>query len=823
MPKRNRNQGDSSDPGRARRMAAENEMLAAGKIPMSSGPTGQSGNDPLKVQLVSGDRDFFEALKDALGVHDAPGVNTQDQFKAILTSQQAMTQAAKEISQEMKATAAMMKDLQVRSTETLTRMTEQTARERAADRAQLDQLIQLLSDGGGGGGTLPAGGGRRGGGTYYDPQQGTYTSYGGIGSRINSRLANAVERNIGLSGAGKHENAESLAQRATWSRVAGGLASGGMGAAARRTPYVGVGIAAAEGVNDAAEWLTNQRAQNAQYQSVLGGANSSMDNRGNPLTSAGGLIGDVSQFFSGQSSDSTSGLGNRMAEEGYVLGQRFSSGGFDEQSARALFQGTTSLGYTGSRRAGALEFASANYRTMGMGQEESMRLIGLSAKYAQSSLQGLSRELQNVTKTAVRTGQSAQVMRESFVQNFGAALQASGGAGAGLLAEAATNMTGAGGRLLAGANPLAVLNDPTSQYQMASAMGMTPSQLSAAGQTDPGLRMQALGKRSDMYIRSLGSGNLQRLDALINQSGGRQRVAGDQNLQANVATELMRSPGYDITVARNIVTAIDPAMASESDQAIAQYLVNYQSGNNPNNQAAALREQMAVKPITDEERKRGTTASGQKKFGSGMGDFAGALSERANAMMTDAGPISNLFGGDQTVAGETLSTNALYYDEMTKQAGHNDPVIEKLLDEYGNDPDIRFKVKTKDGEKAVTFGEAIRYFPDQLSNGSATIVSKNNDIHNRQVKDIAGSTGFKPTPGSAEDSASRSWSGSDAATVEKEIRGDQVGGENTGGGNVVISLSPEAQRLLSVQTSGNVQLDNSAQQGRPSPQATGPK
>lgn len=821
MPKRNRNQGDSTHTGRARRSTPQDEMLAAGRIPI--GPQGNAG-EPTRVQLVSGTTDFFDAFKAALGTGSGQAAGG-DQMQANLRSQEAMTQAAREITEELKVATAMMRDLHVRSTENITRMNEATARQRVDDRAQMDQLIQVISTGGLGGGGGPGGGGHGGGGHghgYYDPSSGRFASYGGIGSRINARAANWLHSNYGTPSVGRHASAHTARNAAMMSRVAGGFAHGGVGAAMRRMPYIGTAIAAAEGVNDAAEWLTNERAQNARYQSVLGGSNNSMDNRGNPLTSLGGLAGDLGQFFSGQSSDSTSGLGNRMAEEGYVIGQRFSSGGFDEESARKLFQGVTSLGYTGDRRAGALDFASANYRTMGMGQDESMQLIAMSAKYAQSSLQGLSRELQNVTKTAVRTGQSAQVMREAFAQTYAAALQGSGGAGAGALAEAATNMTGAGGRLLAGANPLSVLNDPTSKYQMASAMGMTPSQLEAAGQTNPGITMQALGKRSDMYMRSLGQGNLNRLNDLINQQGGKQKVAGDSNLMANVASSLMASQGYDITVARNIVSQIDPSMASASDSAIAQYLVNYQAGNNPNSQAAGLKDQMTPKSISagDRASKKGDQADSGGGHGVGWGKFAWDQHLRGQGMQNDAGPISNLFNGDQTEQGYTLQVNSDYYNELTKGTGKSDPVIEKLISEYGTDPNIRFKVKTKNGDKAVTFGEAIRYFSDQLSSGQASIVSSNKDINNRQVKDIAGSTGAQVT------SDKNDWQGSDYDKVASEIGAnnpDDSSKENSGGGSITLSLSPEAQRLFQVSTTGNVDLDNSAAAGRPSPQSTGPK
>lgn len=819
MPKKNRSGGDSTPSGRPRQSTSADEMLAQGRIPM--GPQGQSGHDPLKVQLVSGDKDFFEALKQALGTGTGAATGSNEQFQAVLSSTEAMQQAAREITSELKTSVAMMRDLQVRSTENLNRMTEQTARDRQVDRDQMDTLIQLLANGGlgGGGGGHGHGGGHGG---YYDPTSGGFTSYGGIGSRMNARLANAIHQNYGTPSLGKHASAHSARNAAMMSRAAGALAHGGIGAGLRRVPYIGAAITAAEGINDAAEWLTNERAKNARYQSVLGGSNNSMDNRGNPVTSVGGLIGDLSEFFSGQSSTSTSGLGNRMAEEGYVMGQRFSSGGFDEESARQLFQGVTSLGYTGDRRAGALDFASANYRTMGMGQDESIQLIALSAKYAQSSLQGLSRELQNVTKTAVRTGQSAQVMRQAFAETYSAALQASGGAGSGALAEAATNMVGSGGRLLAGANPLSVLNDPTSKYQMAAAMGMTPSQLEAAGQTNPGITMQALGKRSDMYMRSLGQGNLSTLNNLITQQGGRQKVAGDSNLMANVASSLMASNGYDITVARNIVSQIDPSMANASDSAIAQYIVNYQTGNNPGNQAAGLQDQMTPKNISAADRaaKKGDQADSAGSHGTGWGGFAWQQHLRGQQMQTDAGMWSNLFNGDQTEQGYTLQINSDYYNELTKGTGKSDPVIEKLISEYGNDPNIRFKVKTKNGDKAVTFGEAIRNFSDQLSSGQASIVSSNKDLNNRQVKDIAGSTGARVT------SDQNDWQGSDYDKVASEIgagTSDDGAKENTGGGSITLSLSPEAQRLFQVNTTGNVDLDNSAAAGRPSPQSTGPK
>ena len=104
------------------------------------------------------------------------------------------------------------------------------------------------------------------------------------------------------------------------SNIAGGFAQGGMMGALRGTPYVGLAVAAGEAANDTAIWLTNQRAANAQYQSIYGGENFTV----------GGVMNGVGAFFGGNSDD-RSGISQRIQEQGFVLQNRFSGGGMTEE------------------------------------------------------------------------------------------------------------------------------------------------------------------------------------------------------------------------------------------------------------------------------------------------------------------------------------------------------------------------------------------------------------------------------------------------------------------------------------------------------------
>jgi hypothetical protein len=835
MPKKNRSQGDSSD-GSDKRRPTQDEMIAAGKIPFNN-PQGGTP-DPGKIQKVQivGD-DFFEQLKNFVGGGQSGGgqAGGKNQFDAIIQSQKAMTQAAHDITQEMKATAAMIRDLQSSSATMMTQMSGQFAQQRQQDRDQMTQLIQVLTMNGGlGGGGTGGGSGGHGGGGHggmgYNPQNGSYQSYGSLGQRMRAGAANYLANTHGTAGLPKGAtNPGRLRKAAAVTNIAGGLAQGGVGSALSRVPYVGAAIAAGESVNKAATWLTDQRAANAPYQSIYGGGNTGMASE----TDVPGLFGDLGQFFSGGDSNSTTGLGNRMAEEGFSLGQRFTGGGMNDADSRALFQGVSALGYTGDRRSGALNFATGNYQSLGMNQQQSMQLITLSAQHAQGSLAGLATQLQNVTKAAQQTGLSAQSVQAAFTQNYAQALQSGMGQGAGQIASAATNVAAAGGRATTSSNQLSALNNPAMLYMAASQQGMTPGQLEAGSQGNPALMTGALGATTQKMMQSyLGSGTMGSLSQLIQQNGGGAAVSKSPGLQMEVGRQLMQTGGYNVTAVRAMMQYVDPGMANASDDQIAAWIANQGAGNNLSSQAAnmtAANKPQAVGQQEFQSKKAPDINDGGVK-GVGFSNYAWNMKQQGEKDYSAAGFWSNLFGGSQSDAAVTRQTNATYYNTYEKNNKKNNPVIEKLLNQYGNDPNIRFKVKTKDGDKAVTFGEAIQNFSDQLSSGTAQIVSSNGDLNGQSVGSIAGTVaGTKVT------STSSSWSGSDYGTVAGEIgatntdtgqggsQADNNAASSGTGGTISVSLSPEAQKLFTFSTSGAVSLNSSASAGVPADQSTGPK
>lgn len=794
-------------------------------MPKQNRSAGGSAPDPMKVQIV-GD-DFFEKLKAVL---NGPGPNNaqggKNPFDAVIRSQEAMAQAAKDITQELKANAAMMRDLQSTAADQISRMTEQVAQQRQADRAQMSQMINLMATGTGLG-HGPGGGQHEN--VYYSPE-GKYASYGSLSSRMRARAANALgaQGTASLPRTGPVSNSR-VARAHAADRISQGLAHGGLGGALRHAPYVGEAIGAWDTANEAATWLTDQRAQNAVYQSMTGGANTSMQSG----SDVGGLFGDLGQFFAGGDSSSTTGLGNRMAEAGFEMSQRFSPGGMTSADAQALFQGVTSLGYTGNRRSGALNFATTNYSQLGMNQAQSMQLIQLTAQHAQGALGNLAQELQNVTKAAQQTGLSAQAVQQVFTQNYAQALQLGLGQGAGQVATAATNVAAAGGRATQSSNQLASLNNPGMLYMTAAQQGMTPGQLIARSQGNPALMTGALGATTQRMMQAyLGNGGMSQLGQLVAQNGGAAAVSKNPALQKQVGLGLLDTGKVDVTALRALMTQVDPSMANASYDDMAAWLGNQAAGNNLSSQAANMTAANTPQAVGSKEfqAKKAPDVNDGGVKGVGWSNYAWNMKQQGEKDYGNAGFFSNMFGGSQSDAAVARQTNATYYNTYEKNTGKNNPVIEKLLDKYGNDPNIRFKVKTANGDKAVTFGEAIQNFSDQLSAGTAQIVSSNQDVNGMSVKNIAGTIA-----GTQVTSTSSQWQGSDYDKVAKEVGAVNTdtgqGGSQSGnaaassgtGGQISVTLSPDVQKLFNFSTSGAVTLNSSAAAGVPAGQSTGPK
>ena len=301
------------------------------------------------------------------------------------------------------------------------------------------------------------------------------------------------------------------------------------------------GTVAYQGANFIAGKVTDQRAQNAAYQDIYGGTN-------------------------------MAGMGQRFLQAGYSMGQLFSGGMTPGMSAQA-FKGVSAMGYQGTARQQRLDFVSSNYKSMGMSVDESMQLIQSASQNLTTSLGDLHKQLQQVTKTAQETGQSAQIMRQSFVQNFGVTSGAGAGLGAGALATGITATSGlALGRQFAGTSTAGMLGSLQQQAITGVYAGYTnPGQFMADVGKNPVLGANAMDKRIGAMLQGIIPADVRsRVEAAIKKAGGPQELtkSGGQNIAMQIAVD----PAVGLTQV--------PAMALD------QVLTMFGIQHDPNNSQA---------------------------------------------------------------------------------------------------------------------------------------------------------------------------------------------------------------------------------------------
>jgi len=774
-----------------------------------------SGAGPVRVTIVDAQQQFFDNLKAAInGDGPSRGIGPSDDTQAIIDSTQAISEAARQISDEVKNLATMMRDTQVQSAAQGQSMINFVRQMQAYNQVQMSQLMSAIQGGMMGGPGGMGGGGGHGGGQHhhfpgFNPQTGQFTSYGGLQSRFRVGAANWLNRTLGTPGVGRHASAAAQQQAAQYSRIAGGLASGGLRGALSRVPAIGWGIAGVEGVNNGMEWLTNQRAANAQYQSVYAGDNVSL----------GGLWSGVGGLFGG-STDDRSGVANRMAETGFVLGNRFRPGGMTEEQSRAAFQGVSSLGFVGDRRDENLQFVQKAYKNLGMNPNETLQYNQLQSQYGQNNLDSLYQSLENVSKAAQRTSQSAETLRKSFVGNYQTALAGGAGASASGLAGAMTMMT-ANNRDLAGVGYGAgVLTNPVLQYAGAGMIGMTPGQVqgqAAQGNPFPQLASQQ-ALTSTMLNQSTSAAVKQRLEQLISQKGGRSRVQGSGGAQYDIATDLMQHPEWNTEAVRMAlqmagVSGIDQ---SSSPEQVAEAYINFAAGNDFTKQAAGLSDQYSVKMLG-----KGNESDSFKKFQQDMKDRQ--TKEGTTGTNWFSSTTSELLSGigidtrsDEQTAIDQGNATANAYKDLQKNRGDSglsDPAIEAAISRFGSDPNLKVRVQSKDGDKVVSLADAIKYYPDQLTKGSASIASTDSSLNGKRLSDV---TGVKDINVGQMDDSSKSQTFGDSAdqwSKDNPVEGTKQD-DSGGGGKVTIDLSPAVARYFSVTGTG-VNIDSAAAAGVP--------
>lgn len=764
------------------------------------------------VNIVEGQQEFFDGLKAAFGTGStsgAGGISPSD-FRVLIASSQATAQATKETAQEMKAAVVLLRDIGAQSA---TQHVQNQANAQS-DQVQMSMLINYLQNvGGGGGGGGGGHGGHGGGGTGFWGSGG----YGSVGQSVRAGAANWFNQNHGTPSARRHHSAATLAQLAQNTKISQALQHGGVRAAARLVPGVGPMLMTAEGVNQGAEWMTNQRAKNAYYQSIYGGENN-----------AGGFGQGLNALIGGQPGEITGGLGNRMAEEGFVLSNRFSAGGMTEDQSRESFKGVSQLGYTGQRRNESLDFIGEQYKKLGMDIQQSLSIVQLSAKYAQGNLGGVASQLQGVTKAAQATGQSAAQLQQAFIGNYDAALRGGAGGQAAGLAGAMTSVTGGAARDLGGFSFGGMFSNPTTQYALGAQVGMTPGQVqsqSAQGNLTP--QLLGASRLTNQFMGSvLGAGLQQRLQQLIEQAGGKEKVMASPGTMDNIAIQLMGDRTWDVIAVRRALQSAGISVPDDaSDQQVAKFYVSWYAGNNFENEAKKNIAASTIKPVSKSE--MDSRNDDKSKF-PGMSNFTSEQFGKTAEMQNGVSFLGNMFNSDAAKSADTQENSTKYYADYQKTHGNvSDPAMEALIKGFGSDPSVRIRVRSKDGkDKAVTVADAIRYYGDQISTGSAYMISNNPDTNGKKLGELPGITpdaGAKAGQGGLGDSAKDSSYGDNADQYVKDnpLPGAKDTSTASGDGKVTVTLQPDVARLF--QFSGTGVNINSGPNARPPAITSGPK
>lgn len=498
-----------------------------------------------------------------------------------------------------------------------------------------------------------------------------------------------------------------------------------------------------------------------------------------------------------EGTSNAAGFGERFHEEAY----RWSLGfGMSGDMARRSFKGVTALGYNGvakgqtQGRQEALDFIYHNYNARGMSPEESLGILQTSSHDATVSLQSLSTELRNVSKTAGEAGNNAMVFRQTFQQMLGGAIATGAGPGSAQLAGIFTSTQASYGREFAGSDFSNQLGTGY-QYMVGAQYGVQPGQLQRMMRQNPQEYARMVSGSQMSFIQGvLTPQQIQELQGLIKQYG---------STQASIDTIeqlfLNNHPEIDLHVlAASLPANLIGVQLDESN--VMKWIIQQLAGNTA---AAYAGQTKTHAPVSAS----GTTKSGGYKGGNAQTGKMGLLVPPKSSSFTGnravEDELSRIHGGTAwwslgAVQNENKAGKA-YVDQM-KKSGQRDPVLEALLQNVDDPNSVQVKVSTSSGDRVMSFADAMKYFPNELAAGKATFVSGKEK--GKTTADLLGGGNIDAT----RDYKSELTSPQGAkAGVSAQEYAKKHPSKDTGPGpqKVTVDLTTEAKRLLYLLPSTN--------------------
>lgn len=476
--------------------------------------------------------------------------------------------------------------------------------------------------------------------------------------------------------------------------IQGGLGQFGLGSVAKGFGYAGAAYVAA---NQVKNFANAQRAENAQFQRVLGGAN-------------------------------TEGFGERLDQKMFSLSQNW-FGGMGAEQANQLYLGAAEIyGRDRSARGLATTFGAENWRKFGMDVNESLALVTTAAHAGNASLTGLAQSLDNVTKSARDAGVSADSARKSFEAQYASATQTQQGPAIasvqGMLSTAQTNL----GRdftdvSLAGLNSVQNMHLMAAQA-MSKGVVKSYSEFAAKMGEDPVFA----GYAYQNFLQGQGSsaniiGNNPRAMAAARAGIAKMQGPNGQMSDASweqLARDLEKQNLIDPTTASGLLTSLGVQGVTDANSVQfalrSQFDPTFQFGDK------ARQDQANLMPRSIGS--QGGNLNDWLDPGSG-GQHHGEAVTRNTAFQNLSPDMQQMIRDLHMESGPKNDTQRNYI-RLVAQTGQRNPVIEQMLtaNSFGGDTRYRVQVREKDGtvrNRYVTESQLISDYAGQAAN--AQIVS----------------------------------------------------------------------------------------------------
>lgn len=491
----------------------------------------------------------------------------------------------------------------------------------------------------------------------------------------------------------------------------------------------------------ALQFVGDQRAENAQFQSVLGGSNvEGMMERGR------------SKLF-------------RYNQLGMMQGEQ----------AEQLYSGVIGAGLRGGTRDRALEFGASAYRKFGLSVQDSVALIQQAADQGATSFDFLTNSLTMVTKAARDAGVNAQVMQRQFAAGMAANTPTMGINNAAGVSAAETAANAGFGRAIGGQITNTGMNDTTQILMQSRMAGMGVNQYLATI-NDPTNPRAALAVRdrnlTSVAARLLGTMGVRMVRDAIARKGGALTPAEFEAL----ARQYQREGGpFNALIGPQIVEQLTGRGGLTPATVIPALMTALAGGTTMGSVSAAGR-------FDAEQQARGIvqgapgalTAAQQEQTdrtaGIGPGGIGGG-----NVLTARFNDTLNI---GRSNAEERRRAQGIYREGVEK-TGRGGGISAALVDQFQGDRRIR--VRTANGDRLVTTDDALRYFRDQVDRGDA-VIEEGADAG----KTLAEAMGM-------------SGDANIKVTSDKETRFGGKGraaDSGKGGNKVEITMSPELRRFF---------------------------